>query len=319
MKILIVKTSALGDIVHTFPVASFLRHHLPDAQIDWLVGKAGRELVEAHPAVDRALLKEELRSDRYDLLLDLQANCKSGLYTLRAKAKRKVGFSGWAVAEWPNVLATNRRFTPPKGENIRIDYLFLAASALGVPIDRRFASMPVELLCAERYPCPEGVTVVCPGSAQANKCLKEEELAGLLEQFGGRFLFVWGSEEERELGTKLSRRFVGSEVVPKLSLPALQRLMSDAELVVSMDSLPLHLCGTTTTPSLSLFGPSSAAKYAPIGEHHVALQGECPYGRTFEKRCPILRTCPTAACMRSRSIPPQTLDRLRRRRPPGQE
>jgi heptosyltransferase-1 len=65
-----------------------------------------------------------------------------------------------------------------------------------------------------------------------------------------------------------------------------------------MDSATLHLCGTTSTPSFSLFGPSSASIYKPLGEHHVAFQGSCPYGRTFVKRCPILRTCKTGACMK---------------------
>lgn len=306
MKILLVKTSALGDVVHLFPALAYLRHHYPEAQIDWLVGAPAAGLVESHPLVDRPIVIGEsrraaiyeVRKERYDLLIDFQGNCKSGLFTLLARAKRKVGFGGWALSEWPNRLATRERFTPPKGENVRVDYLFLAARALGRPVDKAFATLPVTLTCNDPYPCPEGAVVVCPGSAQANKQLSEEQLILQLERLDRLYLFIWGSEAERQLAERLQRHFEGSQVVPKLSFARLQNLMASAALVVSMDSMALHLCATTETPSLSFFGPSSAKKYAPMGERHVALQGSCPYGRTFEKRCPILRTCPTAACMR---------------------
>jgi heptosyltransferase-1 len=58
------------------------------------------------------------------------------------------------------------------------------------------------------------------------------------------------------------------------------------------------LAGSTSTPTYSIFGASSAQKYKPIGTCHKAFQGECPYGKTFEKRCDILRTCKTGACIK---------------------
>jgi heptosyltransferase-1 len=75
--------------------------------------------------------------------------------------------------------------------------------------------------------------------------------------------------------------------------------MDSVDLVVAMDSLPLHLAGTTKVKTFSVFGASLASKFKPAGKKHLTLQGHCPYGRVFEKRCPILRTCPTGACIRS--------------------
>lgn len=322
MRILLIKTSALGDVVHLFPVATYLRHHLPEAQIDWLVERPSADLVSRHPGVDRAIALErrswpsrwaairELRRTDYDLLIDFQANCKSALFTLFAKAKRKVGFGGWAVAEWPSRLATRERFTPPRGENIRSDYLALAAFAIDRPFDSSFASRPIELEAVDREEVEELLRkvgegrriAVCPGSAWKNKRLTEAQLLALLQkidqQQNSHFLLIWGSEEERQLNERLATHLPGrSSLVPKLSLAGLQNLMGRVDLVVSMDSLPLHLCGTTKTASFSVYGPSRAAKYCPPGSHHLALQGSCPYGRRFEKRCPILRSCPTGACI----------------------
>ena len=147
------------------------------------------------------------------------------------------------------------------------------------------------------------IVMVCPGSAWRNKQLTTETLASFLDllrdYLSCYFLFVWGSAEEKQMVEKLHTEFAaGSQIVDKMSLPMLQNMMVMSNLVIAMDSLPLHLAGTTGTPTFSVFGASSAAKYKPPGNQHYAFQGSCPYGRSFEKRCPILRTCPTGACIR---------------------
>ncbi|SCA63497.1 hypothetical protein SCG7086_AS_00250 [Chlamydiales bacterium SCGC AG-110-P3] len=88
-------------------------------------------------------------------------------------------------------------------------------------------------------------------------------------------------------------------ILPRLSLPVLQAVMNRVRLVIAMDSLPLHLAGTTSTPTFSVFGASSMQKYKPLGGIHHGLQGECPYNVSFEKRCARLRSCKTGACIRS--------------------
>ena len=144
--------------------------------------------------------------------------------------------------------------------------------------------------------------VVCPGSAWRNKKMPLDSLELFLkkisEKMNAFFVFVWGTEEEREEVTILHKAFSSySAVSKKMSVPGLQNLMGKADFVISMDSLPLHVCGTTATPSFGIFGPSLALKYAP----GPFFQGECPYGITFIKRCPQLRTCKTGACIREAS------------------
>ena len=75
-------------------------------------------------------------------------------------------------------------------------------------------------------------------------------------------------------------------------------MMDRMDLVLCVDSGPLYLAATTTTKTFSIFGPSSAHIYKPSGSNHNAFQNGCPHNILFVKRCPILRTCKTGACMK---------------------
>lgn len=187
----------------------------------------------------------------------------------------------------------------------------MVAESLGRPCVMPTQRTPLEVTEKERaqvdsflaHPKLSGERIlVCPGSAWPNKRLPLDALITFCSQIPGRFIWLWGNDEERGVAHQLLQHFGQTSVVsPKFSIPALQYLMSRVDLVVTMDSLPLHLAGLTDTPTYSLFGPSLASKYAPLGAHHTAIQGECPYGRTFTKRCPKLRSCPTGLCMRTSS------------------
>ena len=131
MKVLIVKISALGDVVHALPVLAYLKSADPEVRIDWLAEKSFAPLLEGHPLIRRvhalemktwrrqgwtkavsgvlAVIKE-LRREKYDLVLDLQGNSKSGLFTLLSGAPLRVGFDRDGVREWPNLLACNRHY-----------------------------------------------------------------------------------------------------------------------------------------------------------------------------------------------------------------
>lgn len=337
-KILIIKTSALGDIIQTYPVLDYLRSSFPNARIDWVVEKPFAELVLAHPHIDNVItvatkawrkgfykfstlkdvidFRRQLRQEAYDVVFDLQGNIKSGLILSQVRCKQKVGFGKSTVPEWPNMLFTSKHFDPPVGNNIREDYLALVGDFFkdtSAKICRKVVlnisdvqNAAVQSILQYSFSEPGPRVIVCPGSNWRNKQLTIEALSAFLssmqEYLKCNFILVWGSIEENEIVNQLHQQMVRhSIIIDRLSLPMVQNLMTGTDLVVAMDSLPLHLAGTTGTPSFSIFGPSLAQKYKPSGSNHFAFQGSCPYGRTFKKRCPILRTCPTGACMRELS------------------
>ncbi len=334
MKILIIKTSALGDIIQAFPVLEYLKYHYPQAQIDWVVERPFIELIRAHPLIcqvhaiqtrqwrthfwQRKTYQEirqfchQLRKISYNIVFDLQGNIKSGLLTAITNSPIKVGFGFTSVHEWPNLFFTNQRYNPPAQRNIREDYLFLAQSLVG---DFKTDAPGVQLRLSSREqekidqilsnPILQGgpMIMVCPGSNWSNKQLSEESLRSFLQQvqdyLQARFLFVWGTQGEKQIAERMRNSFsLYSLIIDKLDLPVLQNLMAHVQLVVAMDSLPLHLAGTTMTPTYSIFGASLAHKYKPMGRQHQSFQGHCPYNKQFAKRCPILRTCSTGNCIK---------------------
>jgi heptosyltransferase-1 len=335
MKILIIKTSSLGDIIHTFPVVAYLRSKLPKAQIDWVVEAPFAELVQSHPSINRVICikskawrrapfkvenrieirqcRKLLREQEYDVVFDLQGNIKSSLILAQTKSAHKVGFGFKSAPEWPNCLFTNCRFNPPSGNNIRDDYLALVqsyfkevkASPIAENITLKISPEQNAKIDAILNNLPKTrLVMVCPGSAWPNKQMAAESLTDFLThlqaEWNCHFLILWGSPQEKVFAESLCNSLSGhASILDKMPLQMLQNMMNRLDLIISMDSLPLHLAGTTKTPSFSVFGPSSAKKYAPEGHQHQSFQGTCPYGRTFEKRCPILRTCSTGSCIRN--------------------
>jgi len=255
-----------------------------------------------------------LRQKKYDVLFDLQGNCKSGLVTWFSRAKNKVGFGFQSVREKPNVLFTSVRVDVLKQTNIRRQHLQIVQEFFQ---DFKFGEIPgIRLHLPEeesqiiqtilKHPSLQTPVrmMVCPGSKWINKQLPLDVLVGFLmkieKKYNASFLLVWGAESEKIYCEEVHAKFLQKScVIEKLSVTAWQNLMNEVNLVIAVDSSALHLCGTTQTLSFSLFGPTSSDIFRPIGTRHFSLQGVCPYGKTFEKTCPILRTFPTGACIRS--------------------
>lgn len=337
---LIVKTSSLGDIVHSWPVADYLRKQFPDARIDWVVESRCQDLVVKNPDINRAIIvntknwkkiltsklaraeffsfKKELQQTHYDAVFDLQGNSKSGFITWLAHSKTKVGFDWSQTREWPNYLALNRHIPIAKNRNIRLDYLGIVQGFFNDLSSANITNKLLTLSSAEHllletlaHQIPEkdsqvaGIrhVLVCPGSAWINKQLTEESLLGLLSHYlqrgATRIWIAYGNNAEEQLAISLQNA-LGSSVLlfGKQPLGVLHHFMDRMDLVVAMDSLALHLAGTTRASTYGTFGPSLGVKYAPMGGEHQIFQGSCPYGQTFVTRCKKMRTCKTGACLR---------------------
>lgn len=338
VKALIIKTSALGDVVQVFPAVQFLSQVSPGCEIDWVVEARAVALVQAHPLIRKTFLidtkrwrKEpftsatmreikdfmaSLRSSHYDVVFDFQGNLKSGLLTKLAKGDLKVGFSKNYVSEYINTFFTQKQVEILPHRNIRFDYISLVEAWSN-------QSYQGHLLTRLRLTSQESILLnrlkmrkahfrnimVCPGSQWPNKQLLSETLIAFLKKIDRsskcKFWLIYGSEEERALSLQIQQEIKEGEICEKMSLPLLQHWMGEMDHVIAMDSLPLHLAAEAGIATFSVFGASSANKYQPLGVVHSAFQGVCPYGQRFEKRCPILRSCSTGACIHS--IDPNSL------------
>ncbi len=326
MRYLIVKTSAFGDIIHTYKALEYLKQIDPSCQIDWVVESRMATLVKSHPLISKcieidtkgwrkdfissATRKEiakslkTLREEKYDALFDFQGNIKSALITFFARANDKVGFGTKTASELIATIFYTKRFDPPLGLKVSDENFFLVKSYFKIEAEPRSARL---LFLNEKLPVYKPGWLIAPGSNWKNKQLTKETMIAFLDRCTHSYnnphlIFLCGTPKEKEQAEEFVLHFPGSEILYKPSLSLLQHIMSRMEIVISMDSLPLHLAATAGCKTFSFFGPSSSQKYNPLGIIHGTFQGSCPYGETFDRRCKKLRTCPTGACLRNQSV-----------------
>lgn len=334
MRALIVKTSALGDIVQTYPVADYLKTRQQVTHLGWVVESKFASLVKAHPLVDTVIeidsrlfrsplapwsflreffdQRKKMQERSWDVVFDLQANCKSGLYTFLANCPEKIGYGKESVAEWPNLLVTNNRKSPPKTLSRRDEYLWLVKNYYQDEAFFESSSFPLilkpheeRMLAQElaRWPVQKDVWMIASGSNWPNKMCRTESLKKVLlmvrEKYSPYFVFTAGNAEELKQVGLLAEGFSdASHVIYRPELPVLQHVMARAKAVIAVDSLLLHLAATTKTPTFGFFGPSLGKKYAPSGIKNEYFQAACPFDIQFEKRCPFIRTCKEGACLK---------------------
>lgn len=338
-KILIVKASSIGDVIHAFPVLPYLKGRFPEVEISWVVEKGIAPLLRSHPLIDRVIeintrlwrnelftirtwkeffhIRKALRESSYDAIFDLQGNVKSALFTLMAKGKAKVGFSYASVHEKINFFATNHHIDIDKRDPIRSQHLKIVSGYLGdvkeiIPGPILLKTAPEERLRLQSVLASSELAkgariMVCFASRWGNKQLSFSTLFSFLQEIKNKFdpsyLFVYGSQEEQMQAERLCKAFSEQSIpIGNMSLPFWQNLMNEVDCVISVDSAALHLCATTGTPSFSVFGPSASSVFAPQRKLDAAVQGKCPYGMTFLKTCEKLRTCKTGACMKEISV-----------------
>jgi heptosyltransferase-1 len=326
MKVLIVKVSALGDVVHALPVLAYLRSVDPQMEIDWLVEESFAPLLDGHPLIRKVIRLRtkawrrqgagqggwqalvagtELRRERYDVVLDLQGNSKSGLFTLLAGAPLRFGFDRTGTREWPNRLATNRKVT--LGEDVfHITDRSLAVAQAAFPggsvrpLAGPLAADPVamelvELLLRERGLNGQPVVVLHYGTTWQTKLWALEnwqQLAVCLCDAGMQPLLTWGNDGELAAAEAIRAASGDRALVwPRGTLPELVALLQRADLVVGGDTGPIHIAAAVGTPTVSLFRVTDARRNGPRGDDHLCLQTPLDCSPCLRKSCERDQEC----------------------------
>ncbi|MBM3192029.1 MAG: glycosyltransferase family 9 protein [Chlamydiae bacterium] len=322
---LIVKMSALGDVLQALDCAQYLKNKYPFCHITWAIETKCASLAAACPYIDEVIsldikglkrkpwqfIKASLRflqvlnKRYYDVIWDLQGNCKSAIVTYFTKGACKVGFGKNSVAEWPGTWVVDKMYEVEPGWPIAEQYLFLLRAYF--QDEKPFVATAHHLKVSEKILLPKTACphrfMVCPGSFWENKRLSEDTLFNFLSLLKKHYkpfmVLIWGTEQERVVVERLSKKLKDDVLIlGQLKFPCWQQLMTQMDCVITMDSCALHLAALAGVATFSVFGASSSQVYRPQGIHHKGYQGRCPYGEIFTKRCPKLRTCRTGACIK---------------------
>lgn len=298
-RILIIKMSSLGDIIHALPSLYALHQGYPDARITWAVHPAFDGLLPGLPYlddiyhVDRKRLKDlsywkilrrDLRSRHFDLSVDLQMLAKSALVAALAGADKKVGY--WEAREGSWLVS--RPLTGPHKEGHIIERLLDVTRALGCRPDRiafPIKKHPAETEQVRQMLLDAGVTgpyAVCvPGTRGEGKTWPAGCWASLIRALGERRIFtvITGSPGEKDLGRRIAEQADSSYTVNltgQTNLLQLTALEEGASLHLSGDTGPLHIANAVHTPIIALFGPTSPDRSGPYGnDRSMVLRAPC--------------------------------------------
>ena len=312
MKILIVRLGALGDVVHTVPVAAALRRAHPMCQIDWIVDARHAELLDLVRVLDRVIALEspavpgwvravrELRQVRYDVALDLQGLMKSALLARASGAKRVIGFSVWHLREKGARPFYSEVGDPPAaaGDHVIVKNLRLLRT-LGIETSR--IEFPLRDAASPAADVVRGLlgdapfAVLNPGAAWPNKRWPAERLGGvasfLRDVRGLRSVVVWGPGEAPLAQAVVDASDGAAIVAPPTRMGDLVRLSRAATVVISGDTGPLHVAAAAGTPLVAIFGPTDPLRNGPIGHEDVSVSRYEACGCHYQRRCHQARWC----------------------------
>jgi len=332
MRILIIKLSALGDIAHALPTVDLINETAPNAEIHWLVESRFAPLVKLHQHVDVTITVNtrkwrevgrhgfveniseiihsfgKLKRQHYDLVIDLQGNVKSGIFTAATMAHARAGFPTHLAKEKLNVLATNLRPRElskklPIRKQLKMLTLY-ALRTVGYPELKRndcpskngfrapSASVMREAMWIESLGVPPehrliGIHAGTTWQTKRWSTFYWAELARrIVDSNLGSVILFWGNEPERKEASCI--RAVRPDNVFLWrggSLRSLVAALTLLDLFVAPDTGPLHIAGLVGTPTVSLYRATSAFRNSPDGPLHRSLQSPLPCSPCLKKKC----------------------------------
>ncbi len=331
LEILVIKMSALGDVIQTLPVIPVLKQGFPGSRIHWLVEEAAEPVVRCHPGVDRVLVSRrsawprqfrraetwpaaisqiralvaELRKP-YDLAIDFQGLLKSGIWMGLTKAQRKVGFR-WA-RERLNRLFLNETVGGINGELHAVERYLQLTAWLGCPQVREpefglrtpqeSKSRMRSFLASQGWDPDSPWAVLVPSARWPSKRWSQEGFARLGDRLAGSLglqVALVGVGQDRPLVEGIRGKMLKRSInlAGSTDIPALMAILEMAKVVVSTDSGPMHMAAALGTPVVALFGPTAPWRTGPYGSNHRVVRREMSCSPCFRKRCA------TKSCMES--------------------
>ncbi len=299
MRILLVKTSSLGDVIHNLPVLSDLRQCFPEAAIDWCVEESFADIPRLHPAVDRVIpvalrrwrrnlgrlatwrevrdLRSRIRDRSYDAVLDTQGLLKSALIARQAQGRR-YGYAAESAREPVAARFYDETFVIPRNAHAVERNRWLAAAAFAYPVDLALDYGISPPAIDQPWRSGERLVVLLTATSRDDKLWDEANWRLLARAFLERGLtpiLPAGNALERQRAERLAVAVPGAVVPPPLSLPQVAALVARADLVVGVDTGLAHLAAALRVPVIALYVATDPALTGVYGSGFVRNLGSC--------------------------------------------
>lgn len=333
MEILIIKLSAIGDVVHTLPALDALHHQFPDSNITWVVEEKASDIVKDHPYLKKLIvskrkrwlkdlrkpslwyptLKEiisfmrELRSQEYDVVIDFQGLLKSAILVFFSRGKRKIGYS---KTREMSSLFLNEKIPAYSLDQHAVDRNVNLSSYLGAQRDEITFPVFIEkedkkkiglLLSAHGLSTSKPLIAIHAQAGWTTKRWSPTKMARLSEQlmeiYDAQVIFIGGRDDYLSIENIISMmNHPAVNVAGKTSLKELAYLSSLLNLMITVDSGPMHIASAMGTPMVVLFGPTAPWKTGPYGDNAIIIRSKLFCSPCFKRKCD------NKACMEEISV-----------------
>ncbi len=323
-KILIIRLSAIGDVVDVLPALRCLRSKFPESRVSWLVEDRASEVLTGHPDIDevivfprkkwrREILKvnralstlsdvfsfyRKLHGEGYDLVLDFQGNLKSGIMDLITGTENRIGFGKGFCKEF-NYLFTRYKAYPQNKREHRIDKNLSLLKQLDIETTFQIPELPTSMSDQEyiskfiennnKRSVPLIIINPCTseyGSYKRWSTLNYARLADMiLEKYDVKMIFTWGPNELEIVNEIVAHMKQKALVSCKTTMKQLIELIRRADLYIGGDTGPLHIASTLCIPIVAIFGPKDPILYGPYNENAAIISKELPCSPCRDRTC----------------------------------
>ncbi len=321
--ILIIKPSAMGDIVCALPVPAAIKRRWPQAKVSWLVASHLEQMVTDHPDIDQVISFDrkkyrhivrswpvgrrflkflgQLRRNNFDLVIDLQGLFRSGFLAWCTGAAVRIGPHEKREMGW--IFYTHRLERCDK-QTHAVDRICTLGQLLPIDLDTPTFKLPItnaaqqsagNLLDPISVPEGQPFAVLAVGGTWQSKRWGIERFSQVADQLISKYglaVVLVGQRCEKPLAEQLtsqSRRPIAN-LVTKTSLKELMALLVRASVVVTNDSGPMHIAAALGRPTVAIFGPTNPQRTGPYGQLDHVLQSKLPCLPCYKRRCAEL-TC----------------------------
>lgn len=322
-RILVVKPSSIGDVVHALPAVAALRRGFPDSFLAWMVEEEAADIVVGNPHLDEVIVSSRkrwggelkqgslrfsalremweflkmLRTRRFDLVIDLQGLLKSGIPSFLSGAPYRLGYL--EAREMSHIFLTHK-VSVDNGKMHSVDRYLAILPVLGISVGEKDFSIATTPRDEERRASLLESHGVQPGEIQIvlnaptrwpSKRWPQEkfaELGDLLASRLGARIILTGGRADVAIVEEIASLMVARPVVlaGKTSLKELCSLVKHVDLMVTCDSGPMHIAAAMGTPTVTLFGPTDPLRTGPYGMGHRVLQQRMECIPCFKRSCP---------------------------------
>ncbi|MBD2809899.1 lipopolysaccharide heptosyltransferase RfaC [Xenorhabdus sp. Vera] len=298
MRVLLVKTSSMGDVLHTLPALTDARQHFPEIQFDWVVEEAFAQIPTWHSAVanvipvairrwrknwfrkdireERAQFRNQLRLHHYDAIIDAQGLLKSAFLVIRLAHGVKHGYDRKSIREPIASVFYDHRHSVSKQQHAveRIRALFAESLDYKKSLEQGDYAIARHFL-NQQAGNQSDYLVFLHATTRDEKHWPENhwrQLIADIQTTGMRIKLPWGAEHEHQRALRLAKGFSHVDVLPRLSLAEVAQILAGAKAVVSVDTGLSHLTAALDRPNITLFGPTDPGLIGGYGKEQHSLK-----------------------------------------------